>query len=249
MPDSPGSSSKQRRDERFYWWQRKGKPTLVQEWSDIGRREVNRFVEEVAASRGRPGQRILDAAAGSAFYALYFPDADYLTCDLRLREGEYDYSALDVACDVARLPFRDSSFDTVLCTEALLHFLHPDQVLAEFHRVLGAGGWLALTAPFFGYHVLPFEHDYLRFTGHGIRRLLLESGFTVERLTPVGGRFSAAATHLRRLVPLPLLRMMINRLAMRLDRLFPDGGKYALTHLVVATKSPAADRPPAAGPR
>lgn len=46
--------------------------------------------------------------------------------------------------DLARLPFRDLSFDVVLCEWVAEHAEHPRRVLAEFARVLKPGGHLVV---------------------------------------------------------------------------------------------------------
>ena len=43
-----------------------------------------------------------------------------------------------------KLPFDNSSFDTVLCIRVFHHLLHPEQVIREYYRVLKPGGHLIL---------------------------------------------------------------------------------------------------------
>jgi len=50
-----------------------------------------------------------------------------------------------VACDGERLPFPDQSFDLVVSTEVLEHFLRPEVALAEMRRVLRPEGRLVLS--------------------------------------------------------------------------------------------------------
>jgi SAM-dependent methyltransferase len=49
--------------------------------------------------------------------------------------------------DVARLRFRDDSFDVVVCFEVIEHVDDTDAVLDEFRRVLRPGGLLAISSP------------------------------------------------------------------------------------------------------
>jgi SAM-dependent methyltransferase len=69
-----------------------------------------------------------------------------------------------VACDIAPqcrgavqvdanrpLPFRDSQFDLVWCTEVIEHLLDPAFAVSEFKRVLRHGGLLILTTPNCGF--------------------------------------------------------------------------------------------------
>src|SRR5262249_36237415 len=49
-----------------------------------------------------------------------------------------------------------------------------------------------ITVPF-DWHMHYEPHDYFRMTPYGLRALLLEAGFTIEALEPVGGLFTATA--------------------------------------------------------
>ncbi len=92
-----------------------------------------------------------------------------------------------------QLPVPDASFDAVLNTQVLEHVADPARVAGELLRVLVPGGRLWLTAPLlWPLHEEP--HDYWRFTSHGLRHVLEQTGFRVERLEPRGGYFSALAT-------------------------------------------------------
>jgi SAM-dependent methyltransferase len=53
-----------------------------------------------------------------------------------------------VVCDANHLPFRDSSFELVLCTEVLEHVLDPGEMVRELSRV--CTGSLVLSTPCFG---------------------------------------------------------------------------------------------------
>ena len=52
-----------------------------------------------------------------------------------------------LAADGERLPFKDASFDAVLCLEVLEHLYCPIRLLAEFWRVLQPDGELVVTTP------------------------------------------------------------------------------------------------------
>lgn len=43
-----------------------------------------------------------------------------------------------------KLPFRDDSFDHVICLGALLYFIEPEQALRQVHRVLKPGGHIVV---------------------------------------------------------------------------------------------------------
>ena len=65
---------------------------------------------------------------------------------LLLSQGRLAHSRNPVLAGLAEhLPLREESFDGVFCECVLSLLDHPEQVLAEFSRVLKPGGWLVLT--------------------------------------------------------------------------------------------------------
>ena len=93
---------------------------------------------------------------------------------------------LGSACEI---PFKDGSFDSVLCTEVLEHLPDPDKAISEIKRVLRKDGYLYVTVPqTWGLHYEP--DDYWRFTQYGIAYLLKRGGFTVVEMERVGGIIS-----------------------------------------------------------
>lgn len=57
----------------------------------------------------------------------------------------------DVICDFNQekltLPFEDTSFDLIICTEVIEHLLWPQSLLNEFHRILKDDGCIILSVP------------------------------------------------------------------------------------------------------
>jgi ubiquinone/menaquinone biosynthesis C-methylase UbiE len=69
-----------------------------------------------------------------------------------VQAGEFRDSALHAACvqgDALALPFPDSSFDRVICSEVLEHIPSDLKAMGEFARVLRRGGTMAVTVPRF----------------------------------------------------------------------------------------------------
>ena len=106
----------------------------------------------------------------------------------------------------ARLPFEDSAFDLVLCTETIEHVRDVQLFLSEIRRVLRPGGMLALTTPAhgrvtgLGVLVRGFERRFhplsphLRFlTARSLRRLVDELGFRMLALRRQSGTLLARA--------------------------------------------------------
>jgi demethylmenaquinone methyltransferase/2-methoxy-6-polyprenyl-1,4-benzoquinol methylase len=104
------------------------------------RRAVARAVD------ARPGERVLDLAAGTATSSLPFAEAGALVvpCDFSLgmlREGKKRHPALPLtAGDATRLPFRDDAFDAVTISFGLRNVTDTAAALAEMRRVTRPGG-------------------------------------------------------------------------------------------------------------
>lgn len=106
----------------------------------LWRREVVRAVDP------RPGQRILDLAAGTGSSSRPFADAGALVVPVDLsfgmvREGRRRNPDLGfVNADALTLPFADGAFDAVTISYGMRNVEHTEQALAEMHRVLRPGG-------------------------------------------------------------------------------------------------------------
>ena len=99
----------------------------------------------------RPGQRVLDLAAGTATSsaALARTGADVVGCDFSLgmlqvgRRADHEGVAL-VAGDALRLPFADASYDAVTISFGLRNTADPGLALRELLRVTRPGGRLVV---------------------------------------------------------------------------------------------------------
>ncbi|HYZ84677.1 MAG TPA: class I SAM-dependent methyltransferase [Bryobacteraceae bacterium] len=131
---------------------------------------------------------LLDAGAGEARFAALFERHRYVGVDLGVGDVAWDYSRIDAQADLARLPFRDASFDAAIHIVTLEHVPEPALVLRELGRVLRPGGRLFLVVPHeWEEHQQP--HDYFRYTRYGLEYLLTQARMRVNRLEPVGGYF------------------------------------------------------------
>jgi len=116
----------------------------------------------IARARPRPGERVLDVAAGSGDLAaalarrvgaggeVWATDVNRKMLE-RGRDRLLDAGVLApaVQCDAERLPFRTGYFDCVTVGFGLRNMTHKEQALAEMARVLKPGGRLV---------VLEFSH-------------------------------------------------------------------------------------------
>lgn len=122
----------------------------------------------VRAVDARPGQRILDLAAGTGTSSAPFAaaGAQVVPCDFSLgmlRVGKQRQPALSfVAGDALRLPFEDASFDAVTISFGLRNVHNTAAALAEMLRVTRSGGRLVV-AEFSHPTWAPFRTVYVEY--------------------------------------------------------------------------------------
>jgi SAM-dependent methyltransferase len=113
----------------------------------------------------RDGERILDMGCGGGRHAFAAMKREATVIALDYDEGELkdvravigameiggelveDLQYGTVNGDALRLPFTESSFDRVVCSEVLEHIWDADGAIAELVRVLKPGGRIAVTVP------------------------------------------------------------------------------------------------------
>lgn len=146
---------------------------------NTSRIHLERLIAEMAGSLPA-GALVLDAGAGDCRYSRFFGAHRYESCDFAQVQGKA-YGTLTHVCDIRAIPVEDGRYDAVLCSQVLAHIPDSLAALRELRRVLKPGGTLWITAPlFFQENEPPF--DFYRFTQHGLRHLLRESGLEERRL-------------------------------------------------------------------
>jgi demethylmenaquinone methyltransferase/2-methoxy-6-polyprenyl-1,4-benzoquinol methylase len=92
-----------------------------------------------------PGARVLDLACGTGDLCRELDEAGHRAVGVDLSQGMLEAASTDaplVRADAARLPFRDATFDGVICGFALRNFVDLDTVFRACARVLRPGGHL-----------------------------------------------------------------------------------------------------------
>lgn len=86
--------------------------------------------------------KVLHFAPEQAFYSRFkkLKNLDYTTTDL-------NSPLADVKADICNLPFKDNSFDFILCNHVLEHIPDDKKAMAELYRILQPGGTAILQIP------------------------------------------------------------------------------------------------------
>jgi demethylmenaquinone methyltransferase/2-methoxy-6-polyprenyl-1,4-benzoquinol methylase len=153
-----------------------GRYDLLNDLLSLG--QVRLWRRAVARITGaRPGERVLDLAAGTGTSSLTFTatGADCVACDfslgmLRAGKARLNGSGRDtgpgrlgfVAGDALRLPFRDGAFDAVTISFGLRNVADPGAGLAEMRRVTRPGGRLVI-CEFSAITIAPVDMLYRRY--------------------------------------------------------------------------------------
>ena len=160
---------------------------------------------------------LLDVGCGTQPYRPYFEHVSKITaCDFDAGRGDVDF-----ACPADKVPLPDACIDSILCTEVLEHVPDPIAVWKEFNRLLRPGGRVLLTTPmYWPPHELPY--DFFRYPEHGLRRLMVDSGFRLLFIIPRGGPFAfwgQVTLHVwQPLFKWSIVRKAWNRFFLSLDR-------------------------------
>lgn len=134
------------------------------------------------------GKNILDVGCGIKPYKNLFKSAVYIGIDIE-GGGHHDQAkTVDKFYNGTEIPYPDSSFDAVICTEVLEHAAEPEKLLAEIKRVLKTDGQVFLTMPFvWNEHEIPY--DFRRFTRYEHKRIFEKSGLAIQKLEETTGVF------------------------------------------------------------
>lgn len=214
----------------------------------ITKYRLKNSIESILTQVELKGLDCLDVGCGDRPYEYLFKDAKYIGIDVEVSGRDLTKKKPDVFYDGINIPFEQSSFDLVFCTQVLEHVNNPGNLLNEMYRVLKPNGRLVVSLPFcWQEHEEPF--DFLRFSSFGITHLLKERGFKIEKLIKDSGAIDTLTTIVivyigNNLVPkiygfsklFTLFCFPIQVFSLFLSKILPDKGQLYLNLVVQAKK-------------
>ena len=119
-------------------------------------------------------KKVLDVGCGDIIYKSLFRDQEYVGIDVEDSGRSSSNKNPDFNFDGINIPFKDNTFDFVLCTEVIEHAVDPEKLINDISRVLKPSGYAYITVPMmFGEHEIPY--DFRRYTSFGLKKLLSNS--------------------------------------------------------------------------
>lgn len=145
------------------------------------KRRAKRIVEELEFHKG---DKILEVGCGNGYYlsllnrlglniSLTGIDNDKMAL-LDARRFIGDEKVILIFADATRLPFKESSFNKIICSEVIEHVKDDKKVLQEIHRVLKRGGIMVLSTCNISY---PFFWDPINWLLQNIFKTHVKRGF------------------------------------------------------------------------
>lgn len=195
----------------------------------------------------------MDFGSGSKPYRSLFKVEEYVAVDFYNEGHPHDNEQIDIFYDGKQLPFSDSHFDSVLCSEVFEHIFNLEEILKEINRVMKPEGKILITCPFsWNEHEVP--HDFARYTQFALHDILKRNGFQIINFQKTGN-FITTITQLwilyfhvilyKKIKHLWFLRpfykvffvIIPNCLGIFLSKLLPNETSLYLNNVVLAKKA------------
>jgi len=122
----------------------------------------------------REGVRFLDVGCGPGWAVeeaakLASGKGEFYGIDLSphmIEKAKKDYAGRPnfhfIEANAESIPLESAAFDILICTNSFHHYLHPEKAMAEFHRLLRAGGRLLLLDPTADSRIVRFADRIIR---------------------------------------------------------------------------------------
>lgn len=98
---------------------------------------------------------------------------------------KYGQSFLGIEADAQSLPFKEKSFDAVICSEVLEHLPKDDHAMGEIRRVLSLQGISLVTVPYLGKPVLRWGHKR-HYSYRSFHRLVKSADLEIKQILYIG---------------------------------------------------------------
>ncbi|MEM3063423.1 MAG: class I SAM-dependent methyltransferase [Nitrososphaerota archaeon] len=196
--------------------------------------------------------RVLDVGCGNKPYEELIVKyaTEYIGVDIPTEQSaNKEIKKADIFSDISTgLPFKDNTFDTVICTEVLEHLPNPWHFMNECARIMKKDSHLILTTPqTWELHEEP--HDFFRFTRYGLQSLIKDAGFQAISIHAHCGTIASLAQLIvvqitnSFIIRKPkwlrafwsVINIIILQVGLFLDRIFPSN-KLPLGNTLIAKK-------------
>lgn len=128
---------------------------ILEEEPDPAYKRRARIIFENLELKGN--EKVLEVGCGRGFYVKtlneVWPKLDITGVDLNekylsvAKKFVNDDKVKLIKADATDLPFKDKSFDRIICSEVLEHIPDDQKAISEMHRVLKPGGIVIITVP------------------------------------------------------------------------------------------------------
>jgi SAM-dependent methyltransferase len=164
---------------------------------------------------------------------------------------------VDIVASAYDIPVSDAAFDSALATEVLEHLEEPVKAMREWARVLRPGGHILITTPFI-WHLHDEPRDFFRYTPHGLRYVIEQSGLEIVELDVAGGFWRTFGQLLAYVLApydrgllgrsrvIPTVGIVSQRVGIAFERLSPK--RAWASHVYAVARKPALAQIEAEGP-
>ncbi len=194
---------------------------------------INTFIfKELEQSAEFASGKLLDIGCGRLpYFSLFYNSIDeYIGIDLNVSKD--DNKAIKFVASADKIPLKDSTINTVLCTEVIEHVCCPSSVFKEINRVLQVNGALILTTPQ-TYWLHKDPTDFYRFTKDSLDFLANKYGFEIIYIKNFGGIVTFSADFLSKILRIFLFEFCNSIRKTVFKNFFKDMLEYKILHSLV----------------